>query len=116
MLESVRRAFPGSLATALHFERFGAPPVQGGTEFEVQLVSTGEVLTVPADESALTVIKKTMPGVGYSCQQGFCGTCRVKVLSGTPDHRETRLTDAEQENEMLICVSRADSGRLVLDL
>lgn len=87
-----------------------------GTEFEVQLVSTGEVLTVPADESALTVIKKAMPGVGYSCQQGFCGTCRVKVLSGTPDHRETRLTDAEQENEMLICVSRADRGRLVLDL
>ncbi|EKT77876.1 phthalate 4,5-dioxygenase [Rhodococcus opacus M213] len=116
MLESVRRAFPGSPATALHFERFGAPPVLDGTEFEVQLVSTGEVLTVPADESALTVIKKTMSGVGYSCQQGFCGTCRVKVLSGTPDHRETRLTDAEQENEMLICVSRADRGRLVLDL
>lgn len=116
MLESVRRRFPQTGSTALHFERFGEPPVVDGTEFEVQLVSTGQVLTVPEDESALNVVKKEMPGVGYSCRQGFCGTCRVKVLAGTPDHRETRLTAQEQENEMLICVSRADGGRLVLDL
>ena len=87
-----------------------------GKEFEVQLVNSGQVLTVPADESALDVIKKTLPGVGYSCQQGFCGTCRVKVLAGKPDHRERRLTDTEQETEMLICVSRSDGGRLVLDI
>lgn len=116
MLESVRRGFSDTAATALHFERFGAPPVLDGTEFEVQLVSTGDVLTVGADETALTVIKNKMPGIGYSCQQGFCGTCRVRVLSGRPDHRETRLTAAEREREMLICVSRADGGRLILDL
>ncbi|NLE78622.1 MAG: oxidoreductase [Rhodococcus sp.] len=116
MLESVRQHFPQTRATALHFERFGEPPVVDGKVFEVQLVSTGQVLTVPEDESALGVVRKEMPGVGYSCRQGFCGTCRVKVLAGTPDHRETRLTAKEQESEMLICVSRADGGRLVLDL
>lgn len=116
MLESVRRAFADTPSTALHFERFGEPPVLDGKEFEVQLVSTGEVLTVPADDSALNVVKKQMPGVGYSCRQGFCGTCRVKVLAGTPEHRENRLTTEEQQSEMLICVSRADGGRLVLDL
>lgn len=116
MLESVRRGFTSSPAAALHFERFGAPPVLDGREFEVQLVSTGEVLTVPADESALSVIKDRLPGVGYSCQQGFCGTCRVKVLAGKAEHRENRLTDAEQQDEMLICVSRSEGGRLVLDL
>ena len=116
MLDAVRRGFRDTPSTALHFERFGAPPVIDGKEFEVQLVNSGQVLTVPADESALDVIKKALPGVGYSCQQGFCGTCRVKVLAGKPDHRERRLTDTEQETEMLICVSRSDGGRLVLDL
>ena len=116
MLDAVRTSFRETYSTALHFERFGAPPVIGGVPFEVQLVSSGEVLTVNADQSALDVVRKTLPGVGYSCQQGFCGTCRVKVLAGTPDHRENRLTDAERENEMLICVSRSDGGRLVLDL
>lgn len=116
MLDAVRTGFRETPSTALHFERFGAPPVTDGVPFEVQLVNSGRVLAVPADQSALDVIKKTLPGVGYSCQQGFCGTCRVKVLAGTPDHRENRLTDTEQENEMLICVSRSDGGRLVLDL
>lgn len=74
------------------------------------------MLTVPADESALSVIKDRLPGVGYSCQQGFCGTCRVKVLAGKAEHRENRLTDTEQQDEMLICVSRSEGGRLVLDL
>lgn len=116
MLDLVRTAFGRTPASALHFERFGAPPVLDGSEFEVQLVSTGEVLTVPADQSALAVIKERLPGVGYSCQQGFCGTCKVRVLSGAPDHRETRLTDEERENEMLICVSRSAGERLILDL
>ncbi|MFC9786762.1 PDR/VanB family oxidoreductase [Rhodococcus sp. NPDC127528] len=116
MLDLVRENFPATAATALHFERFGAPPVLDGTEFEVELASTGEVLTVPADESALSVIRERLPGVGYSCQQGFCGTCKVRVLAGEPDHRETRLTAAEHETEMLICVSRSAGPRLVLDL
>ncbi|WP_107985657.1 PDR/VanB family oxidoreductase [Rhodococcus sp. OK519] len=116
MLDAVRGGFAGTGATALHFERFGPPPVLGGAPFEVQLVSTGEVLEVPADESALAVIRERQPGVGYSCQQGFCGTCKVRVLSGTPDHRETRLTPQEREDHMLVCVSRAAGGRLIIDL
>lgn len=116
MLDAVRTGFADTDAVALHFERFGPPPVLGGAPFEVQLVSTGEVLAVPADESALEVIRERQPGVGYSCRQGFCGTCKVRVLSGTLDHRENRLTPQEREDHMLICVSRADGGRLILDL
>lgn len=116
MLDAVRAGIDATGASALHFERFGAPPVVDGRAFEVQLASTGEVLAVPADESALEVIRRRRPGIGYSCRQGFCGTCRVRVLSGTPDHRENRLTPEERREEMLVCVSRADGGRLVLDL
>ena len=116
MLDLVRTSFSQTDSTALHFERFGAPPVVDGVPFEVQLVTSGEVIEIPADRSALSVVKERVPAIGYSCQQGFCGTCRVRVLSGSPDHRESRLTPEEQESEMLICVSRADGGRLVLDI
>ncbi|WP_378416153.1 PDR/VanB family oxidoreductase [Rhodococcus kronopolitis] len=116
MLELVRSRFPDTSASALHFERFGAPPVLDGEEFEIELASSGEVLAVPADRSALDVIRERLPGVGYSCQQGFCGTCKVRVLAGAPDHRETRLSESERADEMLICVSRSSGDRLVLDL
>jgi ferredoxin len=54
----------------------------------------------------------------YSCQQGFCGTCRTRVLDGEVDHRDTLLTDPERAaGMMLTCVSRAAAAsRLTLDL
>lgn len=54
----------------------------------------------------------------FSCQQGICGTCEVKVLEGTPDHRDMVLTDAEKaaNDRMMVCCSGAKSPRLVLDL
>lgn len=53
--------------------------------------------------------------------QGFCGTCRTRVLSvagGAVDHRDTLLTDPERDSGMaLICVSRAtEDSHLTLDL
>lgn len=116
MLDAVRRDFRRCPSTALHFERFGPPPILNGTPFEVQLVSTGEILEVAADASILTAVKQVQPNVAYSCQQGFCGTCKVRVLNGEPEHLESRLTAEEQKDHMLPCVSRAHSTRLVLDL
>lgn len=54
----------------------------------------------------------------FSCQQGICGTCEVRVLEGTPDHRDMVLTEAEQaaNDRMMVCCSGAKSARLVLDL
>ena len=54
----------------------------------------------------------------FSCQQGICGTCEVRVLEGTPDHRDMVLTDAEKaaNDRMMVCCSGAQSTRLVLDL
>ncbi|MBF6338494.1 oxidoreductase [Nocardia abscessus] len=101
----------------LHSERFSPPPIVNGKPFEIQLASTGDVLEVGADRSALDTILGARPDRPYSCRQGFCRTCKVRVLAGEPDHRDTVLTAAEREaGEMLVCVSRADGGRLVLDL
>ncbi len=71
-----------------------------------------------ADESALAAIRRVMPSVPpYSCQQGFCGTCKVRTLSGDIDHRDNILTEPEREaGTILTCVSRSAGGNLTLDL
>ncbi|GAB2706821.1 PDR/VanB family oxidoreductase [Nocardia thraciensis] len=108
------RDLPG---VELHSERFSAPPVVDGAPFEVELARTGEVVEVAADRSALAEVLKVRPDVAYSCRQGFCRTCKVRVLSGTVEHRDAVLTpDERADGEMLICVSRCAGERLVLDL
>jgi vanillate O-demethylase ferredoxin subunit len=54
----------------------------------------------------------------YDCQRGECGICQVAVLEGVPDHRDHILSDDERTSNKLmqICVSRAKTPRLVLDL
>ncbi|MNR49376.1 Phenoxybenzoate dioxygenase subunit beta [compost metagenome] len=53
-----------------------------------------------------------------SCEQGVCGTCVTRVLSGIPEHRDQFLTVAEHaaNDRFTPCCSRARSSRLVLDL
>ncbi|MER6400269.1 PDR/VanB family oxidoreductase [Kitasatospora sp. NPDC001603] len=118
MLTAVQRALDGSPARALHFERFGAAPVTGGEPFAVQLGTDGPVLDVPADRSALDVLREARPDLPYSCHQGFCGTCEVRLVAGAADHRDRRLTPEQRAaGALLPCVSRAAGGEtLVLDL
>jgi ferredoxin-NADP reductase len=118
MLTSIRSELAGRDDVELHFERFAAPPVVDGNEFEVTVASTGEVIAVAADETLLAALNRAGVHARYSCQQGFCGTCRTKVLDGAVDHRDTLLTDSERENQMmLVCISRAaERSGLTLDL
>ena len=121
MLTSIRSALVGRDDVELHFERFAAPPVVDGKEFTVSVASTGETVRVGADETLLSALTRAGVHASYSCQQGFCGTCRTRVLGvvgGAVDHRDTLLTDPERDSGMaLICVSRADEdSHLTLDL
>jgi ferredoxin len=96
MLDAIRAAFPATGAAALHTERFSPPPVVGGRPFRLVLRRSGAVLDVPADRSALDVLRAVRPDVAYSCRQGFCGTCRV--------------------GEHLVCVDRPAGDVLAIDL
>lgn len=117
MVSVIRAALPARSRAELHCERFSPPPVEGGRPFEIQLARSGQLVEVGADESALAAIRRHKPDVAYSCQQGFCGTCIQKVLAGDVDHRDRLLTDLQRDSgRMLVCVSRADTRRLVLDL
>ncbi|MDX3753006.1 PDR/VanB family oxidoreductase [Streptomyces sp. AK08-02] len=103
--------------TVLRLERFGPrTPTGGDQSFEVELRRSGRTLTVTADSTVLAAVREELPDTAYSCEQGFCGTCQQRVLGGEVDHRDELLTDAERADSMLICVSRARRGPLVLDL
>jgi len=114
MLTAIRSELVGRDDVELHFERFAAPPVVDGTEFTVSVASTGETVRVGAEETLLSALNRARVHTSYSCQQGFCGTCRTRVLSivgGAVDHRDTLLTGPERDNGMmLICISRAADG------
>ncbi|MFE2298958.1 PDR/VanB family oxidoreductase [Streptomyces sp. NPDC059445] len=101
----------------LHLERFTARAPDGGDgAFEVELRRSGRTVTVPAGTTVLAAVRAELPGTLYSCEQGFCGTCRQRVLEGEIEHRDELLTDAERDDSMLICVSRTRGGRIVLDM
>lgn len=108
-------------ADALHVERF-APKKDLATgprtAFEVELAQTGTTLEVPADMTILEAVEGAGVSVMTSCEEGICGTCETAVLSGRIDHRDSVLNDEERAagDTMMICVSRAHSDRLVLDL
>jgi ferredoxin-NADP reductase len=112
MLEAVRVARDEHANAPLNYERFSPPPVVDGIPFELELARSNRVLSVPANRSALDVMLDHDPTTAYSCQQGFCGTCKVKVLAGQVDHRGR---SAVGHDEMVVCVSRAKGGRLVID-
>jgi ferredoxin-NADP reductase len=112
MLEAVRVARNEFADAPLHYERFSPPPVVDGVPFELELARSRRVLSVAANRSALDVMRDLDPTTPYSCQQGFCGTCKVKVLAGQVDHRG-RV--AIGDDEMVVCVSRAKGDRVVID-
>ncbi|MGW0880372.1 PDR/VanB family oxidoreductase [Streptomyces sp. NPDC002671] len=115
LMEAVGARLPEG--ATLHLERF-APRLstEGNQAFEVELRRSGRTLTVEADTTVLAAVRRELPDTAYSCRQGFCGTCQQRVLAGEVEHRDELLTDAERADSMLICVSRARSERLVLDM
>lgn len=108
----------------LHIERFAAkaPTAEQLAEalesFEVVCRRSGVTLEVPSDQSILEVLEEAGIPITASCYEGTCGSCEARVLEGTPDHRDSVLTDAEKAagEVMLVCVSRSRTERLVLDL
>ena len=103
----------------VHFELFtSAAPQSGDTEFEVEIQSSGAVFVIPVGKSIIDVLEEGGVDLVYDCQRGDCGICQTDIIEGVPDHRDVVLSDAEKSEGkvMQICVSRAKSARLVLDL
>ncbi|MEU1185025.1 PDR/VanB family oxidoreductase [Streptomyces sp. NPDC005820] len=117
LLDAVEARCP---AGALRLERFQPKEQQAGedAEFEVELAQSGRTLTVAPGVSVLDTVRAAGVEVLYSCAEGTCGTCETDVLEGTPDHRDSVLSEEERKagETMMICVSRCVGKKLVLDL
>ncbi|MCD7436666.1 PDR/VanB family oxidoreductase [Streptomyces lincolnensis] len=117
LLDAVEERCP---AGVLHVERFAPKEQETGenTGFEVELAQSGRTVTVAPEVSVLDAVRAAGVEVLFSCTEGTCGTCETDVLDGTPEHRDSVLTDEEREagETMMICVSRCRGTRLVLDL
>ncbi|CAG2145248.1 PDR/VanB family oxidoreductase [Cupriavidus numazuensis] len=104
----------------LHREYFGAiPDVRtGNAAFDIELGRSGVRIRVESDQSALDAMTAAGIDVPHSCEQGVCGTCLTRVISGIPDHRDAFLGDGERADNdcFLPCCSRSLSPLLVLDL
>ena len=109
---------------ALRIERFeapeqvSAPSDANNKSFELVMNRSGRRIVIPPDSTVLAELLKEDPSIRYSCCEGFCGTCETKVLEGRVDHRDLLLTEDERliKKTMMICVSRALSDVLVLDI
>jgi ferredoxin-NADP reductase len=124
LLDAVEERCADRRPGSVRVERFAPRSEQaaaGGDRpgsFDVICKRSGITVTVPAEKSIYDALADAGVEVDSSCLEGTCGTCETKVLEGQPDHRDSLLTESEHEEArvMYVCVSRARSERLVLDL
>jgi len=124
LLAAVEQQCAGWPPGTLHIERFApkAPTAEQAAEaldqFEVVCQRSGITLGITADKSILETLEEADIPIMASCYEGVCGTCEARILEGTPDHRDSVLTEPEKAagEVMLVCVSRSRTERLVLDL
>jgi ferredoxin len=85
---------------------------------EVLCATAGMTLVVPEGTSILEAVRGAGLEVPDACPDACCGACETRVLGGEPDHRDDLLTVEERAcgETLMICVSRARTRRLVLDL
>jgi vanillate O-demethylase ferredoxin subunit len=104
----------------LHREYFSASSqaTAAKSTFQVEIASSGMLIEVGADQTVVQALAARGIEVLTSCEEGVCGTCLTRVLAGTPDHRDSYLTDGERaaNDQFLPCCSRSHSALLTLDL
>ncbi len=120
MMQAVRDMTGHWPHTAVHFEDFGTSPATPGASedrpFTVRLAHSGRTVEVPAGVSILEALRAEGLCLPSSCESGSCGACLTGLADGEADHRDLVLSPDERSSHIIICVSRARSGTLTLDL
>ncbi len=105
----------------VHTEQFGATTADNSNsgEFVVKLARSGTEFAVGPGTNILEALEKNgLAEVPFLCRSGVCGTCETTILEGEADHCDQYLTPEEKaaNKTLMVCVSRARSARIVLDL
>ncbi|RJG23223.1 2Fe-2S iron-sulfur cluster-binding protein, partial [Massilia cavernae] len=111
------RGWPGN---RLHREYFAGAARASAEDkpFGLRIASSGQLVHVAPDVSALDALAAAGIALPSSCLAGVCGTCITGVLEGEPEHRDQVLdaTEKARNNCFAPCCSRARSDVLTLDL
>ncbi|WP_310489615.1 2Fe-2S iron-sulfur cluster-binding protein [Chamaesiphon sp. VAR_69_metabat_338] len=79
--------------------------------YQVRLFNKAEgidqTVEVPADRYILETAEEQGMELPYSCRQGVCSTCTVKMIEGTVDQSEGTYLSEEQiaKGYVLICIA-----------
>jgi ferredoxin-NADP reductase len=121
MLAAFEAATADRPRSQVHVEYFtakeeAAADTLGG--FWVELARSGEEYFIPEGQKVLEVLFQAGVDVDYSCELGICGACETKVISGTPIHHDSVLSEEEQatNEKVMICCCGCATERLVLDM
>lgn len=118
LMESVRDMTGHWSPGNVHFESFneGGGVRPDDRSFMVRLSRSGAAFDVPVGKSILETLREHGHNSPSSCESGTCGTCRTGLIAGQADHRDMVLMPEQMDSQIMICVSRARSDELVLDL
>ncbi|MDE0588995.1 reductive dehalogenase [Halocynthiibacter sp. C4] len=104
---------------ARHLEYFAVPdaPDYVNHPFTLKL-KDGTQVNVSSEESAADALIARGYQIDLKCSDGLCGVCKCGYLSGEVEHRDYVLSEAEKENTLILCQSRAKnkSGEIILDM
>ena len=119
LMQTVRDMTGHWSTAAVHFESFvdaSATHRSDDRAFLVHLARSGTTVEIPKDKSILETLRAQGRRLLSSCESGSCGTCKTGLIAGDVEHRDLVLSEAEKPKNIMICVSRARSGGLTLDL
>jgi tetrachlorobenzoquinone reductase len=114
--EEATAALPRSQVHAEYFAAKGTAAVDGG--FKIALHRSQRSLEVLRGSTILETLLAADVNVPYSCKEGLCGSCKVRVIEGLPDHRDLVLSPDEhaRNDQIMVCCSGSKTPLLVLDL
>ena len=118
LMDAVRDMTGHWSSATVHFEAFqeAVKSTIDDRAFKVRIKSSGAAIDVPVGTSILDVLKAAGHNVPFSCESGTCGSCRTKLVSGDVDHRDLVLAENEKSANIMVCVSRARTGDIEIEL
>lgn len=81
--------------------------------FQLQIGPGQAVLPVRAGQTLLDAAIEAGLHLAHSCQNGYCGACRARLLSGAIEYpsgqRVSSPDGATEAPEIMLCIARARS-------
>src|SRR6185295_7308701 len=107
--ESATKHLPPERVHVEYFAAREAAANEGG--FTVELAKSRRTIAIRSGRTILDSLEEIGIDAAYSCREGVCGTCEVRVLDGIPDHRDLVLSAADKaaNDRMMVCCSGARS-------